>query len=92
MQLNFAIMNIIYCLHSNDYILLFAAWAISFTAIAALLAVVCMILAAGLFNFTLLKMYCNGMNRHLGNFTFNLLSIAIFDNSMHFTQSPQRMK
>ena len=40
----------------------FSAWAISATTIAALLAVVCIILAACLF--TLLRMYRNGINRH----------------------------
>jgi hypothetical protein len=43
-------------------IIIFAAWTISATTIAALLAVVCIILAACLF--TLLKMYHNGMNGH----------------------------
>ena len=51
------------CMHSahRDYYF-FADWAISATTIAALLAVVCIILAACLF--TLLKMYRNEINKH----------------------------
>jgi hypothetical protein len=59
---------IIYCIQ-------FIAWAISATTIAALLAVVCIIIAACLF--TLLKMYHNGMNKHSSKGIHNILQ-ALF--------------
>jgi hypothetical protein len=64
-----------------------AVWAISSTTVAALLAVVCIILAACLF--ILLKMYHNGTDRLSSKSCLYIISIAIFD-LMYYSETTEK--